>query len=198
MFPSGTIVIDSGAHQVLSHRENGGRLLPAGVVDVMGAFASGQAVRIVVRKRKLSDADGKRTSDEMLREREQYAAGLETPGASGSTTPTKSHGHATDLSCYIDTNAIFEEVEVGRGLANYNSQQITQVKGKKRFIAPYFFFQIVTDVIFRRLAGLSQRYWGMLTLNTSSKTSLFEFQPTHDMNGERYSVQSRKMWLNET
>ena len=46
LFPSGTIIIDAGAHHVLSRRESGGRLLPAGVVDVIGAFASGQAVRI--------------------------------------------------------------------------------------------------------------------------------------------------------
>ncbi|PCH38637.1 glutamate 5-kinase [Wolfiporia cocos MD-104 SS10] len=51
LFPSGSVVIDSGAHHVLSRRESGGRLLPAGVLGVRGAFASGQAVRILIRRR---------------------------------------------------------------------------------------------------------------------------------------------------
>ena len=55
--PSGTVIIDAGAHLVLSRRDSGGRLLPAGVVDVRGGFASGQAVRICVRRRKRVDGD---------------------------------------------------------------------------------------------------------------------------------------------
>jgi len=51
LHPSGSVIIDSGAHHVLSRRESGGRLLPAGVIGVRGAFASGQAVRIVIRRR---------------------------------------------------------------------------------------------------------------------------------------------------
>jgi hypothetical protein len=50
LFPSGSVIIDAGAHRVLSRRDSGRRLLPAGVVGVVGAFASGQAVRIVVRR----------------------------------------------------------------------------------------------------------------------------------------------------
>ncbi|KAI0078965.1 glutamate 5-kinase [Panus rudis PR-1116 ss-1] len=51
LHPSGSVIIDQGAYQVLSKRESGGRLLPAGVIGVRGAFASGQAVRIMIRKR---------------------------------------------------------------------------------------------------------------------------------------------------
>lgn len=51
LFPAGSVVIDLGAHHVLSRRESGGRLLPAGVLAVRGTFASGQAVRIIVRRR---------------------------------------------------------------------------------------------------------------------------------------------------
>lgn len=51
LYPSGSVIIDAGAHAVLSRRESGGRLLPVGVVGVEGAFAAGQAVRIVVRRR---------------------------------------------------------------------------------------------------------------------------------------------------
>ncbi|KAH9890525.1 glutamate 5-kinase [Cubamyces lactineus] len=50
LHPSGSVIIDSGAHHVLSKRESGGRLLAAGVLGVRGAFASGQAVRILIRK----------------------------------------------------------------------------------------------------------------------------------------------------
>jgi len=51
LWPAGSVVIDAGAHAVLSRRESGGRLLPAGVVGIIGTFASGQAVRIVIRRR---------------------------------------------------------------------------------------------------------------------------------------------------
>ncbi|KNZ79960.1 putative glutamate 5-kinase [Termitomyces sp. J132] len=76
LFPSGSVIIDAGAHHVLSRRESGGRLLAAGVTGIIGAFASGQAVRIVIRLLTMDDV-----------------------------------------------------VEVGRGLANYNSAQILRVKG---------------------------------------------------------------------
>ncbi|BEI98867.1 hypothetical protein CcaverHIS631_0311660 [Cutaneotrichosporon cavernicola] len=49
---AGTVVIDEGAYRAVGRRESGGRLLPAGVVRVEGPFASHQAVRIVVRRKK--------------------------------------------------------------------------------------------------------------------------------------------------
>lgn len=55
LYPSGSVIIDAGAHHVLSRRESGGRLLAAGVLGVIGAFASGQAVRIVVLRGQLGD-----------------------------------------------------------------------------------------------------------------------------------------------
>lgn len=65
LFPSGSVIIDAGAHQVLSKRESGGRLLPAGVLGVKGAFASGQAVKILVRKGSYgSSAIERKDSDE--------------------------------------------------------------------------------------------------------------------------------------
>ena len=54
--PSGSVIVDPGAYVVLSRRDSGGRLLPAGVVGVEGAFASGQAVRVIVRMPKGSGA----------------------------------------------------------------------------------------------------------------------------------------------
>ncbi|WVQ78642.1 glutamate 5-kinase [Cryptococcus sp. DSM 104549] len=49
---AGTIVIDEGALRAIIRRESGGRLLPAGVVRVDGPFASHQAVRLMVRRRR--------------------------------------------------------------------------------------------------------------------------------------------------
>lgn len=44
--------IDEGACRAIKRKESGSRLLPAGVVRVDGPFASHQAVRLVVRRRK--------------------------------------------------------------------------------------------------------------------------------------------------
>ncbi|TFY83680.1 hypothetical protein EWM64_g330 [Hericium alpestre] len=49
--PAGSVIIDAGAHKILAKRESGGRLLAAGVLGVRGHFASGQAVKIMVRRR---------------------------------------------------------------------------------------------------------------------------------------------------
>ncbi|KAF8645321.1 hypothetical protein AX16_007908 [Volvariella volvacea WC 439] len=151
LFPSGSVVIDAGAHQVLSRRESGGRLLAAGVLDVIGAFASGQAVRIVIRRRKgEGKGDGKaRSREEEEREKEAarmaYVKGLEatrpstpiTPEASSEEQAAKSEA-ADDADSAVergepahvgDPDSDVELVEVGRGLANYNSEQILRVKG---------------------------------------------------------------------
>lgn len=141
---------------MLSRRESGGRLLAAGVVGVIGAFASGQAVRIVIRRH----SDGSTASEETDVE---YASGLEptrptTPtllaasSLSSSVTSlelltraTASPALAEDMMASTKTPSdedvisldkeVFDEadvVEVGRGLANYNSAQISRVKGLNR------------------------------------------------------------------
>lgn len=127
LFPSGSVIIDAGAHHVLSKRESGGRLLAAGVVGVVGAFASGQAVRIVIRRHGGQQED----------EKKAYARALEitrpnTPNQ-GSTevlgddlTPAQREGEVAHVEEDI--------LEVGRGLANYNSAQILGVKGLNRCI----------------------------------------------------------------
>jgi glutamate 5-kinase len=162
LFPSGSVIIDTGAHHVLSRRESGGRLLAAGVVGVIGAFASGQAVRIVIR----------RHSDEstVSQDKEQGQMATEYPGGLESTMPTtptllatsslsssvislNSLTHATasaeditssktlkppsDEELVLLEKEAFDEanlVEVGRGLANYNSAQISRVKGLNRYV----------------------------------------------------------------
>ncbi|KAK8049926.1 hypothetical protein PG994_011656 [Apiospora phragmitis] len=55
--PHGTLYIDAGAHRALAHKAG---LLPVGVLDVEGSFASHEAVRIVVVERNLEPGpDGK-------------------------------------------------------------------------------------------------------------------------------------------
>ncbi|KAL1757820.1 Aspartate/glutamate/uridylate kinase [Schizophyllum commune] len=117
LFPAGSVVVDHGAHRVLSRRESGGRLLPAGVLGVIGKFASGQAVRIVVPK-----AVG------VVEELQQDAS---APGSSASTRPGTPDGTAHPESSKVPTKEYTEDdvVEVGRGLANYNWEQVLRVKG---------------------------------------------------------------------
>ncbi|KZP13812.1 glutamate 5-kinase [Athelia psychrophila] len=148
LFPSGTVVIDAGAHHVLSRRESGGRLLPAGVVDVIGAFASGQAVRIVIRR----PVNGSHQEDPELA-RAVYLSGMAMTRAGTPTLlPTSMTSSITSLDSLSmstplvsnsvlpdddqvlvdrvkDGNEAWEELEVGRGLANYNSAQIEKLKG---------------------------------------------------------------------
>ncbi|GLB35569.1 putative glutamate 5-kinase [Lyophyllum shimeji] len=156
LFPAGSVIIDAGAHHVLSRRESGGRLLAAGVVGVIGAFASGQAVRIVIRRQ----ADGSTSVGEAdtAVKAAAYANGLQgtrptTPTLHGvssssySATPLESLMGSSSSSALADNVAgvaatppeddvvLVERdteadvVEVGRGLANYNSAQILRVKG---------------------------------------------------------------------
>ena len=86
--PAGSVIIDSGAHQVLSRRESGGRLLAAGVLGVRGAFASGQAVKILVRRSRTSEQP--ETAIEAARARETYLKGAETGPSTPSLPPNES------------------------------------------------------------------------------------------------------------
>ncbi|KZV70797.1 glutamate 5-kinase [Peniophora sp. CONT] len=151
LHPSGSVVIDAGAHHVLSRRESGGRLLSAGVLAVRGAFAAGQAVRILVRRGPGSHAG--QTAEEA---RAAYFAGLE---GTRPTTPTlkpvasisssivslatlERNEHERQMPAVPEEDTVlmphtgeeeaqeeWETEEVGRGLANYNSAQIARVKG---------------------------------------------------------------------
>ncbi|KAJ7287073.1 glutamate 5-kinase [Mycena rebaudengoi] len=139
LFPAGSVIIDSGAHNVLSRRESGGRLLAAGVHGVIGAFASGQAVRIVIRRR----PEGSEQDEPAA-----VAASLETrpttPTLAAASSMSSSIISLEPLSRSVSSLSLAENglrslaaeevseedvVEVGRGLANYNSAQIMRVKG---------------------------------------------------------------------
>lgn len=147
LFPSGSVIIDSGAHLVLSRRESGGRLLAAGVLGVIGAFAAGQAVRICIHKKDSVTSSSQGTA------REQYSKGLDlarpttpvmdSPGASPpilqneedtvdglAPAPGKDTVESDRNQEYTEADVI----EVGRGLANYNSAQIARTKGLNRCV----------------------------------------------------------------
>jgi len=136
--PSGSVIIDAGAHHVLSKWESGGRLLAAGVVGVIGPFASGQAVRVVVHRRRVGQ-------EEKEEERKAYLRALETtrPSTPASAAALRSEQMAEEQSGDEKTDAKDENegsvgevdvIEVGRGLANYNSAQILAVKGMHRCV----------------------------------------------------------------
>ncbi|KIP09304.1 hypothetical protein PHLGIDRAFT_29140 [Phlebiopsis gigantea 11061_1 CR5-6] len=90
--PAGTVIVDSGAHQVLSRRESGGRLLAAGVLGVRGAFASGQAVRVAVRRHAAPvDPAGKLAAErDAAHARETYLRGSETQPGTPVLPPSES------------------------------------------------------------------------------------------------------------
>jgi glutamate 5-kinase len=178
--PAGAVIIDPGAHSVLSRRESGGRLLAAGVLAVRGAFASGQAVRILVRKK----AAGAITED-IEAAREEYVRGL-APTQPG--TPV-----ATDIVCQdlgsdgtegvppalplpvedvvlVEKDAVddgqWEVEEVGRGLANYNSAQVDKVKGLNRCAASSSALFRSLSLISRDLAPIFHSCWDMQIRST--------------------------------
>jgi glutamate 5-kinase len=144
LYPAGSIVIDTGAHHVLSRRESGGRLLPVGVLGVQGAFASGQAVRIVVLRKGTGEGQHEDADGEAVRAK--YARGLSQsqpgtpPVLAGPVSapdplferhfPPANPPGDSEESVRAESESGF--VEVGRGLANYNSEQIAKVKGLNR------------------------------------------------------------------
>jgi glutamate 5-kinase len=116
IFPSGSVIINIAAYLALSSRESSCRLYPAGVIGVRGVFAAGQAVRIVIRRR-LDDAP------------------ISEPATLSSTpidTPLRPRSVAPPTDSMLENLRDEDFVEVGRGLANYNSAQIARVEGLDR------------------------------------------------------------------
>ncbi|EJD48637.1 glutamate 5-kinase [Auricularia subglabra TFB-10046 SS5] len=152
--PAGAIVIDPGAHAVLARRESGGRLLPAGVRAVRGDFASGQAVRILVHRN--PNAAAASVASALLAD-SNPASGARTPdtpalgpvnlgslaNSVSTLDPTSRQGsfgtleHALTMTPTPVSRAEEDDLdeadllEVGRGLANFNSHDIARVKGQK-------------------------------------------------------------------
>ncbi|KAF9036871.1 Aspartate/glutamate/uridylate kinase [Panaeolus papilionaceus] len=171
--PSGSVIIDTGAHHVLSKRESGGRLLSAGVLGVLGAFASGQAVRVCVRRRVgreekederrryLEAMEGTRPGTpvmEALRVVEGVEGGVDSGSGVAAGEGVNADAEAETKPDDAEKDREMEDlarqekakeqdggsegfregdiVEVGRGLANYNSAQIMAVKGMNSSMLP--------------------------------------------------------------
>jgi glutamate 5-kinase len=168
--PSGGVIIDSGAHAVLSRRDSGGRLLAAGVIGVKGTFASGQAVRILVRRISSSSPI------------EEHPPSVSVSGEFNSIPPTPTHLSRTPsidftpITIESPTTAATisdeELTEVGRGLTNYNSAEIDKIKGYKRFLSRLCnFFPSHHSPL--SLARISLIYLVTSNRNTSWRPSLF-------------------------
>ena len=136
--PSGSVVIDAGAYHALAHRDSGGRLLAAGVIGVIGVFASEQVVRIVIPKR---------LNGNLENELDAYLKAMSSTSPTTLDTATMlrelgapSVPYEGEELIVVDqqkAKVFLEEdvVEVGRGLTNYNSAQIMAVKGLNRWVA---------------------------------------------------------------
>ncbi|KAJ7935221.1 glutamate 5-kinase [Mycena leptocephala] len=126
------------SHTLFPAGSSGGRLLAAGVHGVMGAFASGQAVRIVIRRR----TEGSGPDESAARMHASLETQPVTPALVAASSMSSSIVSLEPLSRsasytnlaevgYNPADEINEAdvIEVGRGLANYNSAQILKVKG---------------------------------------------------------------------
>jgi len=139
LYPAGGVIIDSGAYAVLSRRESGGRLLPVGVLGVRGSFASGQAVRILVRSLP-EGMSGEKTMLPDSQDPDNVIASLSRSSSSSSIVDDLTSDTQTimddDLRATdeVEESDAWEVKEVGRGLANYNSVQISRVKGLNRYV----------------------------------------------------------------
>ncbi|KAF8321782.1 glutamate 5-kinase [Clavulina sp. PMI_390] len=174
--PAGSVIVDMGAYRVLSRRDSGGRLLAAGVLAVQGSFASGQAVRILVRQHpagttgSFQSMDSAATILDSLPLQPNSSLPVDTsPTVSRPITPMIIPESMSSSISSIDnisrqaslisiseaahrvtipptvaeleegsshhdpegTDAEWEHIEVGRGLANYNSVEIRKVRGAK-------------------------------------------------------------------
>ncbi|EGG07452.1 uncharacterized protein MELLADRAFT_85778 [Melampsora larici-populina 98AG31] len=105
--PKGSVVIDEGAFKALSRQSNGGRLLPVGLHQVLGNFSVGQAVKILIPREFTNHL--KSNEKEIVKDPLQSDRLKEFVG--------KEEQLGVDF------------LEVGRGLANYNSIEMHKVKG---------------------------------------------------------------------
>jgi glutamate 5-kinase len=128
LYPSGSVVIDRGAYKVLARRDSGGRLLAAGVLGVIGRFTGGVAVKICILRDQGEDipaSPGYATPD----------TSLSRSNSTGRELSSMLNAAEQGVSVLPTVSRVFAEtdiVEVGRGLANYNSVEIEKVKRLKR------------------------------------------------------------------
>lgn len=111
LLPKGSVLIDKGAYEAISDESNGGRLLPAGLVKVFGTFAVAQAITIYVPKNYLPQPQAAEEKEQLIN---KSANPFEPP-------PNPSGSTMTEVPADL--------VSVGRGLANYNSSDMSKIKG---------------------------------------------------------------------
>ena len=119
---------------------NGGRLLPAGVIAVEGLFAAGQAVTIVVLRKKRGRSED-RQIDKGRPALEAQAKSADPFGGNELGTPSQGGHEHGDEENHMHLNNYpertegeqeeDEQIEFGRGLANYNAQEMDRIKGRK-------------------------------------------------------------------
>ncbi|KAI6037127.1 Aspartate/glutamate/uridylate kinase [Pisolithus microcarpus] len=127
LYPAGGVIIDCGAHAV-SRRESGGRLLRWGS-RCSWIFASGQAVRILIRCLPEGTVAEERRSHSAGPDKAGHESSSSLVGDLESDTQTIVDDDVHVTHCSVEESDSWEVKEVGRGLANYNSVQISRVKG---------------------------------------------------------------------
>lgn len=150
LHPAGTIIIDQGAFDRIMRPESGGRLLPAGVIGVEGTWERMQAIRVIARRKRSTDgADLNGFAPAPSKKLNAYLHRSPSKPASRPTTPPPLLDGLADASRLASSSPIrtppsmqsetvkeegdeWELVEVGRGLANYNSIESERIKGIKR------------------------------------------------------------------
>ncbi|MBW0553491.1 hypothetical protein O181_093206 [Austropuccinia psidii MF-1] len=105
LVPKGSVVINKGAYRAISHKSIGGRLLPAGVVQVCGKVCVAQAVNIMLPQ--------------------AY------PNPDLELHDQKNDEPSGSLSAHMamKNETLGGLVEVGRGLVNYNSSDMDKLEG---------------------------------------------------------------------
>lgn len=156
LHPTGAIIIDEGAWKRIQKHDSGGRLLPAGIVAIKGHWERMQAVRLVVRLGARAVAPTAASSSsglvDKLKEKLDLTGSNETSSsstsatASGSSTPPALvdalKPAPTSAAPRVAADTLPEptpaattpsprDVEVGRCLANYTSEEVEMIKGHK-------------------------------------------------------------------
>jgi glutamate 5-kinase len=156
LHPAGTIIIDQGAFERIARPESGGRLLPAGVIGVDGTWERMQAIRVVARRKRTQNGDAISMANAIPPAPSKKLHAFLFKSSSSTSIPSNSaKGTATPpLESYIPQSSLSEHaeladpfrsnfetsaadqdwelVEIGRGLANYNSIESERIKGIKR------------------------------------------------------------------
>jgi len=128
-----------------------------GVLGVRGSFASGQAVRILVRSSPEGATEEKTLSDpndsgHEIRSRSSSSS-LVDDFESDAQTIMDDYAHTTTQ---VEVSDTWEVKEVGRGLANYNSVQISRVKGLNSARIPHLLGYADTEYV---VENITIRSW---------------------------------------